>query len=80
VAELRQNPTTALSEVERGETYTVTRHRRAVAKLVPADDESLLRITPAPDRGPSALARRPRTELHTYEETEALLDEMASEW
>ncbi|MDQ6525025.1 PIN domain-containing protein [Nocardioides sp. LHD-245] len=43
VAELRQNPTTALRDVESGETYVVTRHRREVARLVPplADAELL---------------------------------------
>lgn len=35
VAALRQNPTHALDEVERGETYVVTRHGREVARLVP---------------------------------------------
>ena len=31
-------------------------------------------------RGPSSLSARPRAALHTYEETEELLAEMASEW
>lgn len=35
VALLRQNPTQALEEVERGETYIVTRHNREIARLVP---------------------------------------------
>lgn len=35
VAQLRQNPTAALDDVERGETYVVTRHRREIARLVP---------------------------------------------
>lgn len=35
VAELRQNPTAALDEVEHGETYVVTRHRREIGRLVP---------------------------------------------
>jgi prevent-host-death family protein len=38
VGELRQNPTEALSEVERGGTYVVTRHRRPIAQLVPIED------------------------------------------
>ncbi|WP_424936390.1 MULTISPECIES: type II toxin-antitoxin system Phd/YefM family antitoxin [Bacteria] len=55
VGELRQNPTRALDEVERGETYVVTRHRREIGRLVPplrdpgaSPDEflSLLRATP----------------------------------
>lgn len=36
VAELRQNPTAALQDVEHGESYVITRYRRAVARLVPA--------------------------------------------
>lgn len=35
VAQLRQNPTAALEDVERGETYVVTRHRREIGRLVP---------------------------------------------
>jgi len=35
VGELRQNPTRALDEVEHGETYVVTRHRREIGRLVP---------------------------------------------
>ena len=81
VAELRQNPTAALVEVEAGETYVVTKHRRPVARLVPAEDgEVVSRLSPPRDPGPSALADRPRADLHTYEETEALLADLASEW
>lgn len=80
VAELRQNPTSALDQVSRGETLVVTKHRHPVAKLVPPDDDALQRIVPAKKRGPSALSDRPRTDLHTYEDTESLLAEMASEW
>lgn len=55
VAILRQNPTQALDEVERGETYIVTRHNREIGRLVPperpgtvtADQfRKLLRATP----------------------------------
>ncbi len=55
VATLRQNPTQALDEVERGETYIVTRHNREVARLVPPEPvatvtpeqfRALLRATP----------------------------------
>ncbi|MDR1188784.1 MAG: type II toxin-antitoxin system prevent-host-death family antitoxin [Bifidobacteriaceae bacterium] len=38
VGELRQNPSEALAEVERGATYVVTRHRRPIARLVPAQE------------------------------------------
>lgn len=55
VAELRQNPTQALNEVEHGETYVVTRHRREIGRLVPPVErrrvspskfEEVLRQTP----------------------------------
>jgi len=55
VAVLRQNPTQALEEVERGETYIVTRHNREIARLVPPSPaltvtaerfQELLRATP----------------------------------
>lgn len=35
VGQLRQNPSEALANVERGETYLVTRHRREICRLVP---------------------------------------------
>lgn len=35
VGDLRQNPTAALDAVAHGETYSVTRHRREIAQLVP---------------------------------------------
>lgn len=79
MAELRQNPTAALAEVEDGETYVVTRHRRPIAKLVPIEAEPLV-IMQAKNPGATRLADRPREGMRTYEETEALLREMASDW
>lgn len=80
VAELRQNPTSALERVADGESLVVTKHRRPVAKLVPPDDDALLRLIPAADPGPSNLRGRPRAGLRNPERTEELLAEMASEW
>ncbi|MCL2091373.1 MAG: type II toxin-antitoxin system Phd/YefM family antitoxin [Micrococcales bacterium] len=37
VGALRQNPTQALADVQAGQTYVVTRHRQAVARLAPVD-------------------------------------------
>lgn len=79
VAELRQNPTQALDQVQAGETYVVTRHRRPIARLVPVEADPLV-IIPARNPGASRLVDRPREGLHTYEETEALLAELESEW
>jgi prevent-host-death family protein len=75
VAELRQNPTEALAEVEAGETYVVTRHRRPIARLVPVDRSPLVVIPARNPNGPR-LADRPNMPRRTYEETEALLAEM----
>lgn len=80
VAELRQNPTAALDDVAHGETLVVTKHRRPVAKLVPPDDDALLRVVPARDTRPSRLSDRPPADQDTVEETEKLLAEMASDW
>ena len=77
VAELRQNPTDALADVEHGETYTVTRHRRPIAHLVPVTQEPIALI-PAKHPGGSRLSER--TARKSYEETEARLHEMKSEW
>ncbi|MGU3435865.1 type II toxin-antitoxin system Phd/YefM family antitoxin [Actinomycetes bacterium M1A6_2h] len=35
VAQLRQNPTEAIDDLERGEEYIITRHRKEVGRLVP---------------------------------------------
>ncbi|MCR6713462.1 MAG: type II toxin-antitoxin system prevent-host-death family antitoxin [Demequina sp.] len=75
VAELRQNPTEALAEVEAGETYVVTRHRRPIARLVPVDRSPLVVIPARNPNGPR-LADRPNMPRRTYAETEALLAEM----
>ena len=77
VAELRRNPTTALADVEAGESYVVTRRRRPVAMLVPVEVEPGVIIPP---RRPAATNLAARAQRHTYEETEALLKELASEW
>lgn len=75
VAELRQNPTDALAEVESGETYVVTRHRRPIARLVPMQEGHL---ELPPPRNPDA--PRPAFwndgQLRTPEEIDALLAEM----
>ncbi len=66
VGELRQNPTRALDDVEGGETYVITRHRREIGRIVPppsrarvnADD--LVRVlgqTPVDDGWADELAR-----------------------
>lgn len=78
VAQLRQNPTAALEDIESGESYVVTRHRHPIARLVPVDTATVV-VTPARGGEPSRLSDRPRAALHTYEETESLLEEMSSD-
>lgn len=58
VGALRQNPTAALDEVERGETYIVTRHNREVARLVPPAPT----VTVTPERFQAVLHETPLKE------------------
>ncbi len=71
VAQLRQNPTAMLGEVEAGETYRVTRHNREIARIVPRD-HSLELLPPKRPEG-SRLAELPRHELQTAASIEELL-------
>jgi len=58
IAELRQNPAPALNAVEHGQVLTVTRYRRAVARIVPVarsvvrggDVMRALALTPVDDQ------------------------------
>ncbi len=77
VAELRQNPTEALNAVESGETYIVTRHRREIARLVPAKQVDVARPK---ESGPASLAARPRYRLRTANTITELLADMESAW
>jgi len=58
VGQLRQNPTAALDALERGEEFEITRHRKVIGRLVPANPirfvtgeefMATLRATPLPD-------------------------------
>lgn len=80
VARLRQNPTAALADVEGGETYVVTSHRRPVAKLVPPDTHGSVRIVPAKNQGPSNLAALPPRTLKTAASVDDLIADMQSPW
>lgn len=77
MAELRQNPTDALTAVEQGETYEVTRHRRTIARLVPAEQTDLI---PAKTVEPSNLSARPRHQLRSAPTITELLADMESAW
>lgn len=80
VAELRQNPTAALADVEAGESYVVTKHRRPVAKLVPPDAHKPARIVPARNPGPSHLSALPPRTLKTAASVDELIADMQSPW
>lgn len=80
VAELRQNPTAALADVEAGESYVVTKHRRPVAKLVPPDTHEPVRIVPARNPLPSNLSALPPRTLKTAASVDELIADMQSPW
>ncbi len=71
VAQLRQNPTAMLAEVEAGEIYMVTRHNHEIARIVPRDLSA--QLLPPKRRGGSRLASLPRHELRTATSIDALL-------
>lgn len=71
VAQLRQNPTAMLAEVEAGETYRVTRHNHEIARVVPRE-HSVELVLPKIATG-SRLASLPRQELRTAASIEELL-------
>lgn len=71
VGRLRQNPTAMLADVETGESYTITRHNRAIARIVPSD-RSVELIPPKSPTGTS-LAELPRHELRTESSIDDLL-------
>ena len=58
VGQLRQNPTAALDALERGEEFEITRHRKVIGRLVPANPirfvtwgrmQDVIRATPLRD-------------------------------
>lgn len=71
VAQLRQNPTAMLAEVEAGETYRVTRHNREIARVVPREHSVELLQPKRP--GGSRLAGLPRHEIRSAATIEELL-------
>jgi antitoxin (DNA-binding transcriptional repressor) of toxin-antitoxin stability system len=78
VGQLRRNPTSALTEVESGDTYTVTRHHQDIARLVPPSE--LPGLTPPMDDGPAHIATLPRVELRTAGSIDELIDAEKGEY
>lgn len=73
IGQLRQNPAPMLADVEAGETYQVTRHRREIARIVPRDHA--IELVPARRPTGSRLAQLPRHELRTAASIDDLLDD-----
>lgn len=55
VGELRQNPSAALADVEKGATWRITRHNREIGRIVP------------PAKGPEIVAPKRRGPAHTLD-------------
>lgn len=71
VGQLRQNPTAMLSEVEAGETYSVTRHNREIARIVPRVHQ--VELLPPKCHTGTRLAGLPQHELRTAKSIDELL-------
>ncbi|MDY5129547.1 type II toxin-antitoxin system Phd/YefM family antitoxin [Actinotignum urinale] len=82
VAQMRQNPTRALNEVQAGETYIVTRHQVPIAQLIPINEDKNvagLSIIPARHPGKYRLSQDPTLPRVGREKVEKLLQEMAED-
>lgn len=73
VAELRQNPTQALADVQAGESYIVTRHRHPVARLAPVSSEPL-ELQPPRNDGPVRYSDWPSRPARARSEIEEIVD------
>lgn len=78
VGQLRQNPTSALADVEAGSAYAVTRHNREIARSVPPSAHPDL--VPPADDGPAHTTRLPRIDITTADSVDDLLDSEKGEW
>lgn len=78
VGELRQNPTAALDEVEKGGTYRITRHNREIGRIVPPG--SAPGVLPPKRRGTPNTAGIERVTLRSAESIDELIDSTKGEW
>lgn len=78
VGELRQNPTRMLDEVELGESYSVTRHNRVIARVVPVSSSAT--IIPAKKQGGARTSAMTPVTLPAELSVNELLDELTGEW
>lgn len=84
VTELRRDLSAVLVDVEAGEAYVVTKHRRLIARLVPPVDENanpaLQQVTPPRRSGPTSLWSMTPWKLQTAASVDELLATMQSAW
>lgn len=78
IGEIRQNPTRMLRDVESGETYSLTRHHREVARIIPAD--GAVPIPPPRRSGRADVRSLPRVKLPEGMSMDDLLDDMKGDW
>ena len=78
VGELRQNPTEMLAAVEAGESYSVTRHNRVIARVVPVSSSAT--VIPAKKQGGARTSALPPLTLPDDLTVDGLIEEMKSQW
>lgn len=78
VGELRQNPTSMIDDLARGEPYMLTRHGRPVGTITPIVSSATL-IAPK-RRGPARTKLIERHELRTVSSIDELLRDEKGEW
>lgn len=74
VAELRQNPSPMLEDVESGVTFVITRHNRPVGQITPVPEAPGVQLLPPKKSGGTSLSGRPRRRLKSAKSLDELLD------
>lgn len=78
IGEIRQNPTRMLRDVESGEAYSLTRHHREVARIIPVG--GVASIPPPRRSGRADVRNLPRVELPDGMTMDEFLDDMKGDW
>lgn len=78
VGELRQNPTHMLDAVEMGESYSVTRHNRVIARVVPVSSSAT--IIPAKKQGGARTGTLTPVRLPAELSVDEIIGELKGEW
>lgn len=74
VAELRQNPTPMIEDVESGATFVITRHNKPVGQITPVPKAPGVELVPPQNSKGTSLSGRPRRKLKSAKSLEELLD------